>query len=116
MKNKPHNRLKIIFTSGSKNFLLSLADALKPHSGGRVGQVYNSHRSYQLLYRSIGAIKVLDFMYNSMREKASLCLDRKYKSYKDLIANPEHFRCGNIFDRSSRIWNYNTNWRRTQVA
>lgn len=104
MKNKPHDRLKVIFTSGSKDFLCSLSHLLKIRCLGESGSVYNSHRSYQLLYRSINALKVLEFIYGKVERNNLLCLDRKYNKYINLVLNPDAFRCGNLMDRRSRVW------------
>ena len=116
IKNRPNSRLKAIFTSGSKNFLLSLADILKVYTDGYLAKVYKSRRSYQLVYRSKRAINILNFIYSTADKKPSLCLDRKYDRYKELISKPETVGCSNIFDKSSRIWTYGAVGRRTQVA
>jgi intein/homing endonuclease len=104
-KNKPHNRLKAIFTSGSKDFLASLSTILKQRCTGRMGKVYSSHRSYQLIYNSVDAIKLLEFMYSKASERKFLYLDRKYLKYNELFFAPETFRCENLFDKRSRVWN-----------
>ena len=108
VNNRPYNRLKVIFTSGSKEFLVSLAGSIKNKDIGKEGDVYNSHRSYQLLYRSIDAFNVLKFIYSTVDKNDSLYLDRKYRKYKQLVTAPDKIRCGNLFDRSSRIWSYRT--------
>ncbi len=105
IKNKPHNRLKAIFTSGSKDFLASLSKILKQRCIGRTGKVYDSHRSYQLIYNSVDAVKLLEFIYSKAWERKLLYLDRKYLKYTKLFLTPEAFRCGNLFDRQSRAWN-----------
>ncbi len=104
MKNRPHNRLKVIFTSGSKNFLCSLSYALKARCVGKPGSVYDSHNSYQLLYRSLDALRILEFIYTKAKERNLLYLDRKYNKYKTMVLSPDIFRCSNLFDRQSRIW------------
>jgi intein/homing endonuclease len=104
-KNKPYNRLKVIFTSGSKNFLCSLASVLKVRCIGSLGSVCDSHNSYQLLYRSINALKILEFIYAKTEERKLLYLDRKYNKYKTMTLYPDIFRCSNLFDRQSRVWN-----------
>ena len=108
VKSRPHNRLKVIFTSGSKDFLLSLSDHLKHCCVGGGARVCNSHRSYQLLYRSIDALNVLKLIYSTIDQNGSLYLDRKYRKYKQLVTAPNEIRCGNLFDRSSRVWSYRT--------
>ena len=104
MKNRPHDRLKVIFTSGSKEFLCSLAYRLKLRCLGRISKVYDSHNSYQLLYRSIEALKVLEFIYSKVEERNLLYLDRKHNKYKGLISFPDNYRCDNLFDRQSKVW------------
>ena len=115
IKNKPHNRLKVIFTSGSKEFLLSLANALNKWCCVKLVKIYNSHRSYQLSYRSKDALNALRFIYKTANKEGALYMDRKYNKFKQLISDPDSVRCGNLFDKSSKIWNYNIR-RRTQVV
>lgn len=104
-KNKSHNRLKAVFTSGSKGFLSSLSEILKKRCIGKPGKIYDSHRSYQLIYSSVNAVKLLEFMYSKAWERKLLYLDRKYLKYKKLFLTPEAFRCENLFDKQSRAWN-----------
>jgi len=105
MKNRPHNKLKAIFTSGSKNFLISLSKVLKNRCLGKSSKVYDSHRSYQLIYNSIDALRILEFIYSKVESRNLLCLDRKYNKYKNLISYPDACRCDNLFDKQSRVWN-----------
>jgi len=105
VKNRPYNRLKVIFTSGSKDFLESLSKKLKQRCIGKIGRVYDSHQSYQLIYNSVVAAKLLEFMYSKVWERRLLYLDRKYLKYKKLFFAPGACRCENIFDRQSRAWN-----------
>lgn len=102
--NKRHDRLKVIFTSGSKEFLRSLSDILKKRYLGRPGGVYCSHNSYQLLYSSVDALKILELMYAHVENRQLLYLDRKYNKYKNLMKNPDNYKCGNLFDKQSKIW------------
>lgn len=104
MKNRPHNKLKAIFTSGSKNFLFSLSKLLKNRCLGKSSKVYDSHKSYQLIYNSVDALKLLEFIYSKAEERNLLYLDRKYNKYKRLVSYPGTYRCGNLFDRQSRVW------------
>ena len=108
MKNKPFNRVKIIFTSGSKDFLSALSGALEKYCVGRLAKIYNSRRSYQLLYTSKEALMVLNFIYDGLNEKEILYLDRKYNKYKQLVLNPSEVRCDNLFDKNSKVWTYGT--------
>lgn len=103
-KNRPHNRLRAIFTSGSKNFLVSLSKILKQRCIGKTGKIYDSHRSYQLIYSSVDAAKLLEFMYSKVRERKLLYLDRKYDKYQNLMLCSAGYKCENLFDKRSRVW------------
>ncbi len=116
VSNGPYNRLKVIFTSGSKKFLVSLAESIKREGISKEGDVYDSHRSYQLIYRSRNALSVLKFIYSRLEKGKGLFLERKYHIYRKLISEPHALGCANLFDRQSKIWHYDTNRRRTQVA
>jgi len=104
-KNRPHNKLSAIFTSGSKNFLISLSKILKNRCLGKLRKVHDSHQSYQLIFHSIDALKVLEFIYSKAEERNLLYLDRKYNKYQNLISFPQACRCDNLFDRKSRARN-----------
>lgn len=108
VKGRNSNRLKVIFTSGSKVFLLSLALALEKACAIKLAKIYNSHRSYQLIYRSKEALNVLNFIYGMLSDSKGPYLERKYNKYKQLIVNPVAVKCINIFDRNSKIWTYGT--------
>ena len=115
-KNKSKNRLKVIFTSGSKDFLLRLSEVLQEPCAGYSAKVYDSRRSYQLIYRSRQAVNVLNFMYDRIKPDLSMCIKRKYAKYKDLMLRPRLVGCDNLFDKKSKIWTYGTAGRRTQAA
>ncbi|MBU2101777.1 MAG: LAGLIDADG family homing endonuclease [Candidatus Omnitrophota bacterium] len=115
-ESKRYGRLKVIFTSGSKSFLLSLEQALNGTCVGRRMKIYNSHRSYQLVYRSLDALKILNFIYRTVTDNEGLCLERKYNKYQELVSTPNKYKCENLFDKSSRISTYRSMWRRTQVV
>ena len=116
IKSRPHDRLKVIFTSGSKDFLFGLSAILSTCCLNKVGKVYDSKDSYQLAYRSKDALSVLRFIYDGISKEGALYLRRKFEKYRKLTSNPNKFRCRNLFDKTSRIWTYNTKRRRTQVA
>ncbi|MDO8603425.1 MAG: LAGLIDADG family homing endonuclease [Candidatus Omnitrophota bacterium] len=82
-KDRDDRRLKAIFTSGSKIFLESLDKCLQDFCYIKGPNLYNSHRSYQLVYRNWKAKKVLDFIYRNVNN--SLYLKRKYCTYKKAI-------------------------------
>ena len=95
-RDKKYKRLKAIFTSGSKKFLISLDRCLQGFCNIDGPNFYNSHRSFQLVYRSLKAKKVLDFLYKDLED--SLYLRRKYLVYKKALKQLKFKK-----------------WRRTQV-
>ncbi len=82
-KDKQAKRLKAIFTSGSKKFLKGLDSHLQKYCNINGPNFYNSHRSYQLVYRNFKAKKVLDFIYRDLEDH--LFLKRKYVFYKKAL-------------------------------
>ena len=75
--------IRIVFTSGSKDFLDQLSDELSRALEIRKRSVRLGHHSYQLYYFTQEGLKVLNFIYKNV-EKDKLYLDRKYKFYKKL--------------------------------
>jgi len=75
--------IRVVFTSGSKNFLEQLSSNLSKVLGIRKRLVRLSHRSYQLYYFTQEGLKILRFIYKDA-EKNNLYLDRKYRFYKKL--------------------------------
>lgn len=74
---------RAVFTSGSKKFLEGLSSIITSHCGlTRIKKIYDSHRSYQLVYKTKEATKVLDFMFNGM-DNENIFLDRKYCIYNN---------------------------------
>lgn len=73
----------VVFTSGSKDFLVQLSDRLSKALKIRKRAVYLSHYSYQLHYFVQEGLKILNFIYQNA-EKDKLHLDKKYKFYKKL--------------------------------
>jgi len=82
-KDKQAKRLKAIFTSGSEKFLKSLDSYLQKYCNIKGPNFYNSHRSYQLVYRNSKAKKVLDFIYRDLEDH--LFLKRKHVFYKKAL-------------------------------
>ncbi|MCX5692982.1 MAG: hypothetical protein NTX47_04795, partial [Candidatus Omnitrophica bacterium] len=82
-KDREDRRLKTIFTSGSKKFLESLDKCLQNYCCIDGPNLYNSHRSYQLVYRGWKAKKTLDFIYKDVSDP--LYLRRKYSTYRKAI-------------------------------
>jgi len=88
-KRKSNITPKVIFTSGSKQFLETLSGVITNScSLQRIKKIYDSHRSYQLIYKSKEAITLMDFMFGCKNENI-LCLDRKhnlYSNYKSALS------------------------------
>ena len=75
--------IRIVFTSGSKDFLGQLSNKLSKALGIRRRLVRLGHWSYQLYYFTQEGLKILRFIYRDA-EKNRLYLDRKYSFYKKL--------------------------------
>lgn len=56
-------QLSVIFTSGSKKFLESLSKVLDENLNLVQKKVYNSHRSFQVRYRTKDSLKLFEFLY-----------------------------------------------------
>lgn len=78
--------IRIVFTSGSINFLRDLSKRLAEILKIRERPIYINTRSYQLSYFTQEGLKILDFIYQNA-ENDKLYLDRKYKFYKKLSLN-----------------------------
>lgn len=77
-------RVRLVFSSGSKQFLNDLADSISKFTGIRKKNIYQQRGSFSLIYYKTAALKILKFMY-SETEKNNLYLDRKYKRYLYLL-------------------------------
>ncbi|MBU1007038.1 MAG: hypothetical protein KKH08_05580 [Candidatus Omnitrophica bacterium] len=82
-KNKNNKRLKAIFTSGSSKFLRTLDESLQKHCNIDGPNFYKSNKSFQLVYRSSKARKVLNFLYRDIEDY--LYLKRKYDFYQSAL-------------------------------
>lgn len=71
--------IRVIFTCGSKIFLQKMSKVIVGHFKTREGRVYNSQRSFQLIYSTNEALKILECIY---RNKNDLFLGRKYLKLK----------------------------------
>lgn len=69
-------RLSVIFTSGSRDFLLELCSRLNKELDLRQTKVYNGHRSYQLRYFTADSLKLFKFMYKNFHK--NMYLTRKF--------------------------------------
>ncbi len=74
--------MRVIFTSGSQQFLTGLANALKRRVGIFHGRIYYEYRAFRLVYMAGESKLLAEFMYQN---KGGLFLPRKYEIF-------EHFR------------------------
>lgn len=72
-------RLRVIFTSGSEEFLKSLQAELKRIAGLERGRLFFSHRSFQLVYPTSDSLVIFKFMYRHTH--VPLFLERKYRKF-----------------------------------
>lgn len=68
-------RLLVVFTSGSRSFLLELCTRLNTRLGLRSSKIYDSHRSFQLRYGTADSIVLYKFLYGGCED--GLYLSRK---------------------------------------
>ena len=78
-------RLRLAFTSGSKNFLKTLSGKLALELNMATKNLYKSPYAYYLRYSKKDGLKILSFMYNDLDQ--SPYLKRKYKIYADFLKN-----------------------------
>lgn len=78
---KPKNILKVIFTSGCKNFLIGLSSLISQNIVIKLHRVVDSRRSYQLRYSQRDGLKILRYLYKNIENK--LYLIRKYDIYQN---------------------------------
>jgi len=82
--------VKIAFTSGSLDFLKSLAIILSDNLNVKLQRVYNSHRSYQLCYRTYESLDILKFIYKDKLN--GLYLKKKYRIYINLLSRRKRLK------------------------
>ena len=81
-KNKfsaPYYMLKVIFTSGSRGFLETLAKILHAHCVKHEMPLYSSLRSFQLRYSLCDSIAIFEYLY--CKHKPTMFLERKLKIF-----------------------------------
>ena len=76
-------RLAVIFTSGSRQFLMQLSECLGRHLTIKKKDVYESRRSYQLRYSTYDSIKILQFLYQ--RDTKLIALERKHAIFEEYM-------------------------------
>lgn len=77
-------RLRTIFVSGSKKFLIGLMIVLKNNLNINQDKVYRGHKSYQLMYSTNDSIEVFKFLYKNVENE--VFLERKCKIFLDYFA------------------------------
>ncbi len=75
------NKLTIIFTSGSFDFLEQLCNTLHTRLKLRQHKIYRSDRSFQLRYATEDSIKIFEFLFKD-RTSDTYCLQRKLQVFK----------------------------------
>ncbi len=78
-------RIKVIFTSGSTDFLSSLASLLSWTLNIKEPVFYKSTGAYNLTANDSVAVRILDYMYRDL--DLAPYLDRKYQKYLDYKNN-----------------------------
>lgn len=76
-RNKYYKYIVVMFTSGSEDFLVKLADYIEREIKIKSPKVIY-HQAYRLSYFSNNAVKILKYIYNN----AGIYLDRKFKKSK----------------------------------
>jgi intein-encoded DNA endonuclease-like protein len=76
--------LKIIFTCGNKKFLKELSGILSKNYKIHKHKVYNSNRSFQLIFRTKASLIILKQIYYHVPK--TMMLERKYKIYKKYLS------------------------------
>jgi hypothetical protein len=78
---KKIRRIRVIFTSGSRNFLEDLSCAINRHILIE-GSIYEKARSFQLVYYTKGSNALYKHMYKNAEE---LCITRKKKKFEEYL-------------------------------
>jgi intein-encoded DNA endonuclease-like protein len=73
-------RLRIVFTSGSKQFLEQLSAEISKNYPVGKAPVYNSHRSFQLRYSTASSIELFKMMYKNQNKPFHLI--RKLNTFR----------------------------------
>lgn len=71
-------RMRVIFTSGSKQFLIGLRNAIAHSIAIRGNDIYYEHRTFRLVYGTLESNLLCNFMY---RDRGVLFLRRKYNAF-----------------------------------
>jgi len=79
VKSKKSPRVRVIFTSGSYEFLRDLSECLTKLLGLNKKKIFYASRSHRLVYGKREGLKLLDFCYSDL--SSGLYLERKYSKY-----------------------------------
>ncbi|MEI6288145.1 MAG: LAGLIDADG family homing endonuclease [bacterium] len=77
-RNKHFKYIVVMFTSGSKEFLIQLADIIRKEILIKSPKIIYHSRAYRLSYLSNNAVNILKYIYNN----PVIYLDRKFKKSK----------------------------------
>lgn len=80
---KQRKTLRLIFTSGSSEFLVGLSKLISAEYNIGIKNIHNSHRSFQLKYSQNEASNILAGLYS--RAKSSLYLERKRTIFEKFL-------------------------------
>lgn len=72
-------KLKVIFVSGSLNFLLELSDRLDKELNLKIKKVYSGSRAYRLAYSTSDSVKIFKYIYKDANGEY---LPRKFAIFK----------------------------------
>lgn len=72
-------RLRVIFTSGSKKFLIGLLDALREKLDLKQSKVYRGNKSFQLSFSTEDSLKIFKFLFVGAHKP--IFLERKFKNF-----------------------------------
>ncbi|MHB8870860.1 MAG: LAGLIDADG family homing endonuclease [Candidatus Doudnabacteria bacterium] len=91
-------RLRVIFTSGSSEFLRILSSKLKSTLDLNQSKIYDSRRSFQLSYSTKDSLKVLRYFYGS---RPKLYLRRKKRVFTKALKKCDNWK---VNDREMATW------------
>ena len=97
-KTKVPKRLRVVFTSGSHEFLKVLSSRLKSTLVLNQSKIYDSRRSFQLSYSTKDSLKVLEFFYG---DNPKLYLRRKKRVFTKALKKCDNWK---VNDREMATW------------
>lgn len=79
--NRISRELRVIFTSGSKVFLLQLSEIIKRLIGVNKLGIYQSTGAFNLTYRGYSSVKICEYIYRDLLQSPYLL--RKYEKFRE---------------------------------